>query len=108
MRSIHCLQMRPRTVPLRSRSVSYLSDHNAGRIEECRSIRGAQSISNPGLGQDVLRPLGIVFDLLTQLSHVDPEILGIGCSIPQLAQQEFVREYFTGVLDEQAQEFVLL
>ena len=58
--------------------------------------------------RDVLRALGIGFDLLPQLPHIDPQILRIGQIIPQLAEQELVGQHLAGVLHEHAQQVVFL
>ena len=72
------------------------------------SYRRAQPIADPGFGEDVLRLLGIGFDLLPQLPHVDAKILGVGQIVPQLAEQEFMGEDLAGMLDQHAQEVVFL
>ena len=72
------------------------------------SVGGAQPISDPCLGENVLRPLGIGFDFLAKLPHIDTQILCISLLVPQLAEQEFVSEYLPRMLDQHAQKFVLL
>jgi hypothetical protein len=42
----------------------------------------AQPVADAGLGEDILRPLGIGFDLLPQLPHINAQILRIGQIIP--------------------------
>src|SRR5262249_17274895 len=85
---------------------------NAGctslRRSQASSIGRAQPIADSGLGEDVVRPLGIGLDLLPQLPHVDPQILRVGEIVPQRAEQEPVGEHLAGVLHQHAQEIVLL
>ncbi len=45
-------------------------------------IRRAQAIADAGFSQHVLRSLGIGFDLLPELAHIDPQILRIRQLIP--------------------------
>ena len=47
-----------------------------------RLIGRAQPIADAGLGENVLRLFGIGFDLLPQLAHIDPQILGVGQIVP--------------------------
>src|SRR5271157_827477 len=72
------------------------------------SIGGAQPISDPCLRENVLRPLGIGFDFLAKLPHIDSQILRIGRLVPQLSEQEFVSEYLPCMLHQHAQKLVLL
>ena len=73
-----------------------------------RSLRRAQPVANAGFGEDILRTLGIGFDLLPELADIDPQILGVGQIIPKLAEQKFMREHFAGVLHQNAQQIVFL
>src|SRR5262245_11982395 len=66
-------------------------------------LRRAQTIADAGFRQDILRALGIGFDLLSQLPHLDPQGLRIGEIVPQLAEQEFVGEHLAGMLHQHAQ-----
>jgi hypothetical protein len=45
---------------------------------------------------------------LSELAHIDPEILSVGLIIPDFTEQEFVRQHLTRVLDEHAQQIILL
>ena len=83
--------------------ISRFPDRRPGR---CQS--GAQAIADPGLGQNVVRPLGIGLDLVPQLPHVDPQILRIGQVVPQFAEQELVGQHLAGMLHEHTQQLVLL
>ena len=51
------------------------------------SVRRPQPIADAGLGQDVVRPLGVGLDLLPQLAHIDAQILRVGQIVPQLASR---------------------
>jgi hypothetical protein len=64
------------------------------------SIGSTQPIPDAGFRQNVLRPLRIGLNLLPKLPHIDPHILRVCQIIPQFAEQEFVSEHFTGVLDQ--------
>src|SRR5262249_36746572 len=80
--------------------------HNPDRA--LRLVGGAQAVADAGLGQQILRALGVPLDLASELAHIDPQILRVGRLVPELLQQEPVREHLAGVLHEQAQELVLL
>src|ERR1700710_1199250 len=71
-------------------------------------IRCTQPVANPGFGQDELRTLRVKLDLLPQLAHIDPEILGVGHFIPQLLQEKPVGQHLAGVLHQHAQQIILL
>src|ERR1700740_1381802 len=45
-------------------------------------IGSAQSVADAGFGQDVLWPLGVSLDFLAKLTHINPQILGVGQIIP--------------------------
>ena len=72
------------------------------------SIRRPQPVADAGLGEDVVRALGIGLDLLPQLAHLDAQILRIGELVPQLAEQISMRQHLAGVLHQHAQELELL
>ena len=55
-----------------------------------------------------MRAFGIGFDLLSQLAHIDAQILRISQIVPQLAEQKLVGEHLAGMLNQHAQELVLL
>src|SRR4029450_789719 len=71
-------------------------------------LRRPQTIANPGFRQFVLRTLGIGFDLLPELPHIDPQVLGIREIIPQLAEQEFMSQHLARMLHQYTQKIVLL
>src|SRR5438128_5543508 len=54
------------------------------------------------------RTLRIRLDLLPQLPYIHPQILGVGVGGPQLLEQESVGQNFSGMLDEDTQQFVFL
>src|SRR5262245_60584424 len=60
-------------------------------------IRRPQAVANANLGHDVVLLRGIGLHFLPQLSHVDAKVLGVGRLLPQLVQQEFVRQHLAGV-----------
>src|SRR5262249_28275750 len=64
----------------------------------------AQTIADAGFRQHILRALGIGFDLLSQLSHIDAQVLRIGEIVPQLAEQEFMGQHLARMLHQHAQE----
>src|ERR1700728_1852398 len=45
-------------------------------------IGRAQAIADTGLGENELRPFGICLDLLAELAHIYPQVLGVGQIIP--------------------------
>src|SRR5258708_26361720 len=45
-------------------------------------FRRPQAVTDPGFRQDVLRTLGICFDFLSQLPHIDPQVLRVREIIP--------------------------
>ena len=46
------------------------------------SVRRAQPVADAGLGEHVVRAFGIGLDLLSQLAHIDAQILRIGQIVP--------------------------
>src|SRR5262249_30876299 len=70
-------------------------------------VRRSQPVTDPGLRQYVLRALGVGFDLLPQLPHVDPQVLRVGQIIPELAEYELVGQHLAGMLHQYAQKLVL-
>src|ERR1700730_8893357 len=72
------------------------------------SVGQPHAVSDAGLGHEVARALRIGLDLAPQLAHIDPQILRVGRLAPQLLQQKLVRQHLADMLDEQAQEGVLL
>src|SRR5262249_12620943 len=72
------------------------------------SVGRSQAVADPRLRQDIMRTLGIGFDLLPQLPHIDAQILRVREVIPQLAEQELVGEHLAGVLHQRAQKLVFL
>src|ERR1700752_1248446 len=71
-----------------------------------RSIGGAQPVTDSGFCEDVMRALGIGFDLLPKLADIDAQILRVGEIAPQLAQQEFVGKNLAGMLHKHTKQFV--
>src|SRR5712672_4224029 len=72
------------------------------------SLRRAQPVADPGLGQDVVRALWIGFDLLPQVPHIAPQRLRIGEVAPEFLHQEFVGQDLAGMLHQHAQQIVFL
>jgi len=70
--------------------------------------RRTQPITDSSLRQDELRPLRVFFNFLPELPHVYAQILSVGQVIPQFPKQEFVREHFARMLNQQAQQVVFL
>jgi hypothetical protein len=54
-------------------------------------------------GQDQDGTLGIGFPLLAQGADIDAQILHIGFSAPDFAQEEFVGQHISGIADQDAQ-----
>src|SRR3989442_15004281 len=71
-------------------------------------VRRPQTVADAGLGQNIVRALGIGFDLLPELPHIDPQVLRVREVIPQLAEKELVGEHLAGMLHQHAQKLVLL
>src|ERR1700686_4754019 len=67
-----------------------------------------QPISDSGFGQNELRTLRVGFDLLPELSHIDPQILRVGHFVPQFLQEKAVGQHLAGMLHQHAQQFVFL
>src|SRR5207247_1136728 len=72
------------------------------------SVRSPQPVADAGLRQNIVRALGIGFDLLPELPDIDAQVLCVGEVVPQFAEQEFVGEHFAGMLHQHAQKLVLL
>src|SRR5258707_9646556 len=68
----------------------------------------AQTVSDPRFRQDVLRTFRTRLDLLPELPDIYTKILRVREVIPQFPQQESVRQHLAGMLNEHAQELVLL
>src|SRR5262249_8882884 len=75
---------------------------------KARSLRLPQPVADANLGHDVLRSFRIGLDLAAQLANVYPQVLWVGWFVPELLNQEFVREHLARVLDQQAQQVVFL
>ena len=52
------------------------------RLTSPRLVRRPQAVADAGLGQNIVRALGIGFDLLPELAHIDAQILCVGEVIP--------------------------
>src|SRR5262245_17016418 len=76
---------------LRGDSIALMSI--VGFMRWRRSLRRPEAVADAGFRQEILRPLRILLDLASQLAHVDAQVLRVGRLIPQLAQQEFVRQH---------------
>jgi hypothetical protein len=55
-----------------------------------------------------LRTFRVGLDLLSQLSHIDPQILSMRKIVPQFSQQELVGQHLASVLHQHPQEFIFL
>ena len=69
---------------------------------------GTEPIANSSFGENVLWPLRISFDLLSEVSHMYPKILGVGRVTPKLPYEKFARQHLAGVLNEHTQQVILL
>ena len=70
------------------------------------SVRRPQPVADAGLRQNIVRALGIGFDLLPELADIDAQILCVGQFVPQLLQEKAVGQHFAGVLHQDAQQVV--
>jgi hypothetical protein len=69
-----------------------------------REPRNTKALS----GLVVLWTFSIGLNLLSELSHVDSEILSVCTFVPQFSEQEPVGEHLASMLHEHAQKLVLL
>src|SRR4051812_23821387 len=67
----------------------------------------AQTVADSRFGQDVFGTFRIGFHFLSQLAHIDAQILGVSMLIPELVEQEFVGQHLAGMLHQKTQEIVL-
>ena len=77
----------------------------AGQALQSAKARSAvvlQPVTDPGLGQNMPRPLGIGLQLLAQLTYVDAQILDVaaGFKPPHLPKQMPVGEDLAGMYDK--------
>src|ERR1700738_5004622 len=84
-----CLRLRRRGSPAPSkRNANQFSPNRQTRSENSSAVRitlmevgsagRAQAIADSGFGEDVLRALRVGFDLLSELPHIDAQILRVG------------------------------
>jgi len=71
-------------------------------------FRRAQALADAGFGDDELRPLRIALDLLAQLADIDALVLRIGEVVPELVEQEFMRQHSVRLPHQEPQQIVLL
>ena len=82
------------------------------RLLACRpdSLARFETISHPGLRQNVFGRAGVGLEFLAQLSHEDPKVLVLLNAIapPHCVENCTVREYFVGMLGHENQHIELL
>src|SRR3954468_1864248 len=77
------------------------SKQAGGRSSDC-SVACAQSVADPGFGEQELRAFGIEFDLLADLTDIDPQILRVREFVPEFLEQEAVGQHLPGMLHQHA------
>ena len=70
------------------------------------SVGRSQAITDPRFSENVLWTFGVGLDLLSQLPHIDSQILSVSQIIPQLPEQKLVGQDLAGMLHQNSQEFI--
>src|SRR5579875_3043579 len=78
-----------------------------GRLLWGGIIGQAEPVSDAGLGDDMVRALRFDLDLLPQRADIDAQILDVGFSAPDFAQNEAMSQYLAGMRNKQTQDVVL-